>query len=111
MRHPLVLVGGAALVVSIAALPATAASHPAAPSTAVATKASPDALRDYDARRGVAHGSPKGAGGLLELDPTTGTVRILERLDGYLTAPSARSPRAMVMGYVRRHLRVLGLTG
>ena len=47
---------------------------------------------------------------LLEYDGSTGTVRVLENLDGYLTGPSTKSAAGVAMGYVRAHHDALGLT-
>jgi extracellular elastinolytic metalloproteinase len=46
----------------------------------------------------------------LEYDGTTGTVRILQNLDGYLTDRSTLSPQQVVLRYVREHHAGLGLT-
>jgi hypothetical protein len=46
----------------------------------------------------------------LELDGSTGTVRVLADLDGYLTGRSDRPARRVAMGYVRSHHEALGLT-
>ena len=50
-----------------------------------------------------------GKEGVLQMDATTGTVRVAGRLDGYLTRPSSARPAAVAMGYVRAHLAALGL--
>jgi hypothetical protein len=47
--------------------------------------------------------------GVFDLDPKTGTVRVLARLDGFLTAPSVAPAATIVMRYVRDHRRALGL--
>ena len=49
--------------------------------------------------------------GALTLDETTGTLRAVSRLDGYLTAPSTRSGAAVALGYVREHAAAFGLDG
>ena len=46
---------------------------------------------------------------VLELSPTTGTVRFLGDLDGFLTAPSTQAPEQVALGYVRQHAGMLGL--
>ncbi len=51
------------------------------------------------------------ASALLEYDGATGTVRILENLDGYLTPPSSNPARKIALTYVTRHHAGLGLTG
>ena len=109
MRPVFVLLGSAALVVSMA----TAAPTPAVGRQAraprpprPASEPSRDDLAHYDARRAVHPARPRRPrgwqrsraaalrrGGVFEIDPATGTVRILEKLDGYLTGPSGR-PRA-----------------
>src|SRR4051812_16596125 len=47
---------------------------------------------------------------LLEIDGGTGTVRVLERLNGFLTPPTRRAPAQVALGYVRNHHAGLGLT-
>ena len=47
---------------------------------------------------------------VLDIDPTTGTVRTLVRLDGYLTGPSNESPTVVAKRYVSEHRVALGLT-
>src|SRR5690348_7520981 len=47
---------------------------------------------------------------VLEADPTTGTPRVLARLDGALSGPSPDSPVAIADAYVRSHVSALGLT-
>jgi hypothetical protein len=120
MRHLLVLVGSAALVLTTAALPDPAVGHPSTPPPAAAAAArhiAGDHLGAYDLRRPLtaarqaAASRSFGGGALFELDPATGTVRILEKLDGYLTGPSRRPARSVALGYVRQHLTALGLTG
>ncbi len=51
-----------------------------------------------------------GAQGVVQSDPLTGTLRMVGRLDGYLTARSARPARAVAMGFVRSNLAGFGLT-
>ncbi len=51
-----------------------------------------------------------GAQGMVQSDPLTGTLRMVGRLDGYLTARSARPARAVAMGFVRSNLAGFGLT-
>jgi extracellular elastinolytic metalloproteinase len=45
-----------------------------------------------------------------DISGTTGTVRFLADLSGYLTGPSSRSPRGVALRYVRAHAGDLGLT-
>src|ERR1044071_8810200 len=48
--------------------------------------------------------------GVVDLDPGTGTPRVLARLDGTLTGASSRSPESIASSYVDANLRALGLT-
>jgi hypothetical protein len=48
-------------------------------------------------------------GALLDLDPQTGTPRLLGKLDGYLTDPSTDEPAKVALDYVGAHLAALGL--
>lgn len=48
--------------------------------------------------------------GVVQPDRSTGTLRFVGRLDGYLTRPSARSPRRVAMGYVHANRVAFGLT-
>lgn len=48
--------------------------------------------------------------GVFDYDPLTGTVRLLARLDGYLSRRSHGSARHIARRFVRHHLPVLGLT-
>ena len=113
MRHVLVLVGSAALVAAIAAVPGPADGHPTAarPTSASSNPARGDDLGHFDSRRAVrSRGASFGGGALFEADPATGTVRILQKLDGYLTGPSGRPARSIALTYVRQHHVALGLT-
>jgi extracellular elastinolytic metalloproteinase len=47
---------------------------------------------------------------VLDLDGTTGTVRMLTRLDGFLTGASGKGAAHIAHRYVRRHHGALGLT-
>src|SRR5262249_24985007 len=47
---------------------------------------------------------------VVEMDGTTGTPRIVERLDGTLTQRSSAPARTIAMRYVQAHLAALGLT-
>jgi extracellular elastinolytic metalloproteinase len=111
-----VLLSNAALVVAMASAPAPATAHPSArpsaqPAAATAAPTGGDRLGHYDSRRALSPRRSLGGGGLFEIDPATGTVRILEKLDGYLTGPSGRPARTVALDYVRRHHAALGLTG
>ena len=50
-----------------------------------------------------------GSQGVVIADPQTGTLRMVGRLDGFLTGASVRPPSQVAMGYVRSHLRAFGL--
>ena len=47
---------------------------------------------------------------VFDYDALTGTVRLLARLDGYLSRRSHRTPRSIALRFVRHHLHLLGLT-
>jgi Zn-dependent metalloprotease len=76
------------LVVSLSA--ATAAGTPAAEPA--------EALR-----------SSLGPQGVADLDPLTGTPRVVARLDGFLTGPGGGDAVDLVLGYVRSNAAVFGL--
>jgi extracellular elastinolytic metalloproteinase len=48
--------------------------------------------------------------GVVDDDPTTGTLRFLGSLDGFLTGPSGRPASAVALDYVRRHRTAFGLS-
>lgn len=50
-----------------------------------------------------------GPHGIVEVDPLTGTPRVVARLDGFLTEPAAGEPADLVLAYVRAHPAVFGL--
>lgn len=47
---------------------------------------------------------------VLDIDGSTGTVRMLTRLDGFLTGRSHKSAQKVALGYVKQHHAALGLT-
>ncbi len=47
---------------------------------------------------------------LLDMDGTTGTPRLVARLDGFLTGTSRGSASSVTLGYVKAHQAALGLT-
>jgi extracellular elastinolytic metalloproteinase len=51
-----------------------------------------------------------GAQGVIQSDPLTGTLRMVGRLDGYLTGRSTRPARTVAMSFVRSNLAGFGLT-
>jgi extracellular elastinolytic metalloproteinase len=48
---------------------------------------------------------------VVDMDGMTGTPRLVARLDGFLSRTSRRSAPQVALGYVRRHLFALGLSG
>lgn len=50
-----------------------------------------------------------GVQGVIDIDPLTGTPRVVARLDGFLTGPTARDPQDVVLDYVREHPGVFKL--
>src|SRR3954451_5873667 len=50
-----------------------------------------------------------GRQGVVDLDPATGTPRVLARLDGTLTRAASRAPEEIAAAYVRDTLAALGL--
>ena len=52
-----------------------------------------------------------GAQGVFDLDPVTGTPRVVAKLDGFLTGPSDADPADVALGFVREHLAAFGLDG
>ncbi|HZN42355.1 MAG TPA: hypothetical protein VFC08_01380, partial [Actinomycetota bacterium] len=55
-------------------------------------------------------GRTLGTLGVVDDDPTTGTLRFLGRLDGFLTGPSDGSASAVALDYVRSHRIAFGLS-
>jgi extracellular elastinolytic metalloproteinase len=53
--------------------------------------------------------STLGSQGVLDVDPLTGTPRVVAKLNGFLTGPSDASPRAIALGYLRSHATAFGL--
>src|SRR3954449_3640683 len=97
---------GAAALAALAALtPSSAlAADPAASSIDRAPRGAPRApaaarqLRDRLGDQGV-----------VAEDPATGTPRVVARLDGFLTAPSARTAAQVALGFVRARPGLFGL--
>ncbi len=111
---------------------ATAAPGASARPAAPRTEGSGDHRGFYDARQGVGSAARAavarraaraaarpatrrltnalGDGALVDIDGTTGTPRLVARLDGFLTGPSRGAPAATALGYVRAHLAPLGLS-
>jgi extracellular elastinolytic metalloproteinase len=64
-------------------------------------------------RPGAAHDALRralGPRGVLDLDPRTGTPRVVARLDGFLTGPSSRDAVDVVLDYVRARPGVFRLS-
>lgn len=51
-----------------------------------------------------------GSRAVVDYDSLTGTIRLLARLDGYLSGPSDRAPVSVALRFVRAHAALLGLT-
>ncbi len=126
------LLAALTVVVTMGAVTHQAAS--AAPAEKVRTKHHASALgekKDYDARQGssaTSHDavsrraakassrtatqqlrSKLGDQAIVEMDGTTGTVRIVARLNGFLTEASTKPAPQVVMDYVSSNLAALGL--
>ena len=104
----------------------------AQPSTPESSTGSAEARGHYDARYGksstakaiAARGASKAASrgatktfakslpakAVFDIDGTTGTVRMLTRLDGYLTGKSNKKPTTIALKYVKANHDALGLT-
>ena len=55
-------------------------------------------------------GHQLGLQGAISIDPLTGTPRMVGRLNGFLTGPSAAPASAVALGYVRGHAKVFKLS-
>ncbi|HEX7248432.1 MAG TPA: M36 family metallopeptidase [Actinomycetota bacterium] len=62
-------------------------------------------------RARAALGRTLGTQGVLQSDPTTGTLRFVGRLDGFLTKRANDRPARIVMRYLREHRLAFGLRG
>ena len=58
----------------------------------------------------LALASRLGTQGVVQSDPMTGTLRMVGRLDGFLTTRSKRPARTVAMGFVRSNRAAFGLT-
>ncbi len=54
--------------------------------------------------------SSLGEEGVVDIDPHTGTPRVVARLDGFLTPASRQAPAKIVADYVRGHIDAFGLS-
>ena len=94
---------GAALLASAFVL-ATGVSAPAGP----ASDGEQPGPSDLTARGALVR--ELGSQAVVQMDPSFGTVRMVARLDGFLTEPSVQPPRRIALSYVRSHLDALGVT-
>jgi Zn-dependent metalloprotease len=109
-------------VVTSAAVPSAAVRAPVGGPPAVAARAT--GAHHIDVRRPVASARSLavaeagaraslarslGHRGIFDLDPRTGTARVVARLDGMLTPPSSSSAASVAMDWVRRNAAALGL--
>ncbi len=69
---------------------------------ATLAKGAPPALRALHADLGVQ--------GVVQLDPVTGTPRVVAKLNGFLSGPRSGSARAIALEYLRRHEAAFGIT-
>lgn len=125
----LVALLSALALLPLSLLPASAAGGPVEsdrPSPSVAKQASraerSPGLLDVRSARGVTTAPAPLAGaqrelaarlgprGILQVDPRTGSPRVVARLDGFLTGPSERPADQIALGYVRSNLAAFGLT-
>ena len=123
--HRLILLVLAAILAGSLLTPAGAGAGGGAGATRVGrvTHGAEPSQASYDARRPLAPERALAAAelrarselgrslgqGVFDLDPRTGTVRVLARLDGFLTSPSSATPTEVVMDYMRVHRSALGL--
>jgi len=134
-RRP-VLVLTAGVLVAVTGLSSTASfasgSHRPRASAGDTRSADPESRGGYDARLGsgpkaqaavlrdAARAAARpatvrlrrslGHSALVDMDGTTGTPRLVTRLDGFLTGTSRRSAAAVTLAYVGAHRDALGLT-
>jgi hypothetical protein len=109
-------------------------AHPQASKTSQASKTTKhgDQVSDYDARtagqptKGLSARAARvaanptsgvtrlrrdlGVEGLVSIDPLTRTPRVVAKVNGFLTGPSARPAGAVALGYVRNHPEVFRLS-
>ena len=71
-----------------------------------------DATVDISARTDQAQDRLRrqlGAESVLDNDPSTGSPRMVARLDGFLTPASSKAAQAIVLGYLRDHAAAFGM--
>jgi Zn-dependent metalloprotease len=86
---------------------AATVADPAVPRAGTAARSVRSADRVAGARRDLVDGL--GAQASLSVDPLTGTVRELQRLNGALTGPSGQAPAAIARDYATAHATAIGL--
>ena len=130
-----VLMGGLVTALALAGAAQTAQAAPsekkAAPSEAASSTSSQERREHFDSRRSGANGKtlerraavnsakPKaavlalkkqlGSQGIVTIDALTGSPRQVARTNGFLTARSKASPKAIALAYVKAHGDVFGL--
>ena len=79
---------------------------------AITASGAPPARRPTAAMRRARGALQRSLGrqGVVDVDPLTGTPRVLARLDGALTGPRRGDPADVAQRYVREHVAALGLT-
>ncbi|MEV6522637.1 M36 family metallopeptidase [Longispora sp. NPDC051575] len=68
---------------------------------------------DYDARQVTARpeaSTPRTARDEIQIDPLTGTPRLVAPLDGFLTGPGRAEPATVALNYLRDHPDLFGLS-
>jgi extracellular elastinolytic metalloproteinase len=109
----ILVVAGIATPVGIAA---AAPSHAATPTSQrwkghdARAQGAPAGVSARVADARVALAKSLGSQSVLQSDRTTGTLRFVGRLDGYLTGPSSSSAASVAMSYVRAHMTAFGLS-
>ncbi|HEX6845083.1 MAG TPA: M36 family metallopeptidase [Actinomycetota bacterium] len=119
-RRAVALVAALACTLAVAAAPPSAATDaPIARASSATSGVAVDTREDLTSARALAVATARarfalrrslGRMGVFEIDPKTGTARVVARLDGYLTAPSSDPASTIALDYVRRHQEAFGLT-
>jgi extracellular elastinolytic metalloproteinase len=121
-----------AIALAAAALPAVAAGQSARPGGDARAKdfradwENYDARSDLTAKKALAAKSAQlrahpntgvrslrrqlGTQAIVDIDPLTGTPRLVGRLDGFLTGPNGATASAVALDYLRSHSAAVGLT-
>lgn len=82
----------------------------AGPAFAAKAIVSPSAGQPHLSPAGAELRGTLGRQGVLELDPATGTPRMVADLDGFLRRPRDGDPETVALAWVRRHAAALGLS-